>query len=49
MLAGIREILIIVNKGQVNQFKKILKNGENFGVKIQYKEQKLQMGCQKHL
>ena len=40
MLAGIKEILIIVNKGQVNQFKKILKNGENFGIKIQYKEQK---------
>tara|TARA_A100001011_G_C14074565_1_gene741783 strand:+ start:27 stop:893 length:867 start_codon:yes stop_codon:yes gene_type:complete len=39
MLAGIKEILIIVNKGQVNQFKKILKNGENFGIKIQYKEQ----------
>ncbi len=39
MLAGIREVLIIVNKGQVNQFKKILRNGENFGVKIQYKEQ----------
>ena len=30
MLAGIKEILIIVNKGQVPQFKKILKNGENF-------------------
>ena len=40
MLAGIREVLIIVNKGQVSQFKKILKNGENFGIKIQYKEQK---------
>ena len=40
MLAGIKEILIIVNKGQINQFKRILKNGENFGVKIQYKEQK---------
>ena len=39
MLAGIREVLIIVNKGQVNQFRKILKNGENFGIKIQYKEQ----------
>ena len=39
MLAGIREVLIIVNKGQVNQFKKILRNGENFGIKIQYKEQ----------
>ena len=40
MLAGIKEVLIIVNRGQVSQFKKILKNGENFGVKIQYKEQK---------
>ena len=40
MLAGIKEILIIVNKGQASQFKKILKNGENFGVNIQYKEQK---------
>jgi len=40
MLAGIKEILIIVNKGQVSQFKKILQNGENFGTKIQYKEQK---------
>ncbi len=40
MLADIKDILIIVNKGQTNQFKKILKNGENFGVKIQYKEQK---------
>ena len=40
MLAGIREVLIIVNKGQVSQFKKVLKNGENFGIKIFYKEQK---------
>ncbi len=40
MLAGIRDILIIVNKGQVNQFKKVLKNGEYFGVKLEYKEQK---------
>ena len=39
MLAGIRDILIIVNKGAINQFKKILKNGENFGVKIKYFEQ----------
>ena len=40
MLAGIKEILIIVNKGQTAQFKKILKNGESLGIKIQYKEQK---------
>ena len=39
MLAGIKDILIIVNKGQISQFKKILRNGENFGIKIQYKEQ----------
>ena len=44
MLAGIKEILIIVNRGQINQFKKILKNGENFGIKIQYKEQKTPNG-----
>ena len=40
MLAGIKDVLIIVNKGQVSQFKKILRNGENFGIKIHYKEQK---------
>ena len=39
MLAGIREILIIVNKGSIHQFKKILRNGENFGIKINYAEQ----------
>ena len=31
MLAGIKDILIIVNKGQVNQFRKILFNGNRFG------------------
>ena len=39
MLAGIREILIIVNKGSIGQFKKVLLNGENFGIKIRYLEQ----------
>tara|TARA_E500000178_G_scaffold350843_1_gene410623 strand:- start:6893 stop:7756 length:864 start_codon:yes stop_codon:yes gene_type:complete len=39
MLAGIKNILIIVNKGSVNQFKKILQNGENLGIKIRYAEQ----------
>ena len=39
MLAGIRHILIIVNKGQLNQFKKILPEKNNLGLKIQYKEQ----------
>ena len=40
MLAGIKEILIITNKGETNLFKKILGNGENLGIKILYKEQK---------
>jgi glucose-1-phosphate thymidylyltransferase len=39
MLAGIRRILIIVNKGQLNQFRKILPEKNNFGVSIEYKEQ----------
>ena len=39
MLSGIRDILIIVNKGQINQFKKILPSGENLGIKISYAEQ----------
>ena len=32
MLAGIKEILIIVNKGQSNQFKQLLQNGKRFGM-----------------
>ena len=39
MLAKIKNILIIVNKGQIDQFKKILPNGNNLGIKIEYKEQ----------
>ncbi len=39
MLAGIRDILIIVNKGQLQQFRKILPEKNNLGIKIQYKEQ----------
>ena len=39
MLAGIKDILIIVNKGQLPQFKKILQDGKRFGVKISYVEQ----------
>ena len=44
MLAGIRNILIIVNKGQLEQFKKILPNGENLGIKITFAEQKYPKG-----
>ena len=36
MLAGIRDILIITNPNEDINFKKILGNGSNFGIKIQY-------------
>ena len=39
MLANIKDILIIVNKGQLDQYKKVLPNGDNLGIKIAYKEQ----------
>ncbi len=39
MLAGVKKILIIVNKGQLSQFKKILGDGNRFGVNFFYKEQ----------
>ncbi len=39
MLAGIKDILIIVNKGQLNQYKKLIPNGNNLGIKITYLEQ----------
>ena len=39
MLAKIKDILIIVNEGQLDQYKKLLPNGDNLGIKITYKEQ----------
>ena len=39
MLAKIKDILIIVNKGQIDQFKKVLPNGNKLGIKIYYAEQ----------
>ena len=39
MLAKIKEVLIIVNKGQLDQYKKLIPNGNNLGMKITYKEQ----------
>jgi glucose-1-phosphate thymidylyltransferase len=44
MLAKIKDILIIVNKGQIEQFKKVLPNGNNLGVKITYMEQEKPRG-----
>ena len=31
--------MIIVNKGQLDQYKKIIPNGKNLGIKIRYEEQ----------
>ena len=39
MLAKIKDILIIVNKGQLDQYKKLIPDGKNLGIKITYKEQ----------
>ena len=39
MLAKIKDILIIVNKGQLNQYKKLIPNGNSLGIKITYIEQ----------
>ena len=44
MLAKIKDILIIVNKGQLNQYKKIIPNGKNLGIKITYLEQSYPKG-----
>ena len=39
MLAKIKNILIIVNKGQLGQYKKIIPDGKRFGIKISFIEQ----------
>ena len=39
MLSKIKDILIIVNKGQLEQYKKILPDGKKLGIKITYAEQ----------
>ena len=44
MLSKIKDILIIVNKGQLNQYKKILPDGNNLGMKISYLEQPKPIG-----
>ena len=40
MLAGIKDILIITNPNEDEQFKKIFGNGKDLGIKISYIEQK---------
>ncbi len=44
MLAKIKDILIIVNKGQLHQYKKVLPDGKKLGIKITYAEQKKPKG-----
>ena len=44
MLAGIKNILIIVNKNQKRNFQEVLGNGKDFGLNISYKEQKKPRG-----
>jgi glucose-1-phosphate thymidylyltransferase len=39
MLSKIKDILIVVNKGQLDQYKKIIPDGKNLGIKITYVEQ----------
>ena len=44
MLANIKNILIVVNPGQIDSFKSLLGDGKRFGIKIQYKIQKKPKG-----
>ena len=44
MLAKIKKILIIVNKGQLNQYKKLIPDGINLGIDIKYLEQEKPIG-----
>ena len=39
MLAGIRDILIITNPGQEDQFRKLFSDGSHLGISISYKVQ----------
>ena len=44
MIAKIKDILIIVNKGQLSTYKKLLPNGKNIGINISYIEQEKPAG-----
>ena len=44
MLAKIKNILIIVNKNELNLYKKLIPNGKNLGIKISYIEQNKPIG-----
>lgn len=44
MSAGIRDIMVVVSKDDKEYFKRLLGNGEQFGISIKYKVQKVQRG-----
>ena len=44
MLSKINEILIIVNKNDINLYKKLLGNGSRFGIKLTYQVQEKPSG-----
>ena len=44
MMAGIKEILIITNEKDINNFKRTLGNGSQFGISIEYDIQYVQRG-----
>ena len=44
MLAKIRDILIIVNKGQLTQYKKLFPNSKNLGLNLSFREQSKPVG-----
>ena len=44
MLAKIKNILIIVNKGQLNQYKKLFPESKNLGLNLSFKEQNKPVG-----
>jgi len=44
MLANIKDVLIVVNKGQLNQYKKLIPVDNNLGIKISYVEQETPNG-----
>merc|ERR1712078_861169 len=39
MLSNIRNLLIIINPGQINNFQNLLGDGSKYGIKIRYKIQ----------
>lgn len=49
MLAKIKEIILIVNKEDINSYKKILKKGENLGIKLHFVIQKRPNGIPESL